>query len=90
MKQIEKGYYIQVSTRKGKKYDIYTKNKEGKYDYLLSFGSALHQQYKDQTPLQAFSHLNHYDLKRRSAYYKRHGITSDKTSAKYFSNKYLW
>lgn len=89
MLEIEKGYYIQISTRKNKKYDIYKKLND-KYIYLLSFGDKRYEQYRDQTPIKAFSHLNHNDLKRRALYYKRHGLTSDKTSAKYWANKYLW
>ena len=89
MIEIEKGFFIKKSSRKHKKYDIYVKD-ENKYKYLLSFGDSRYEQYKDSTPLKEYKNKNHSDEKRRANYYKRHGFTVDKTSAKYFSNKYLW
>lgn len=90
MKQIEKGFYIQKSTRKNKKYDIYTKDALGKYKYLLSFGDKRYEHFKDSTPLKIYSHLNHLDQNRRRLYYSRHKETKDKLSAKYWANNYLW
>jgi hypothetical protein len=89
MIQIERGFYIKKSSRKNKKYDIYTQD-ENKYKYLLSFGDNRYEQYKDSTPLKEYSNLNHSDEKRRANYYKRHGFTVDRKTAKYWSNKYLW
>jgi hypothetical protein len=90
MREIEKGFYIQKSTRLNKKYDIYKKLPDGTYKYYLSFGDNRYQQYFDSTPLKAYSHLNNNDDKRLQAYYKRHGLNKSKSSAKYWSNKYLW
>ena len=89
MIEIQKGFFIKKSSRKGKKYDIYVK-RDGKYTYQLSFGSGAHRHYKDKTPLQAYKHLDHVDEDRRRRYYLRHGRTNDKHSAKYWANKYLW
>lgn len=88
---IEPGYFIQVSSRKNKKYDIYyTTGAERDGKYLLSFGDNRYQQYEDSTPLKHYKKLDHKDKKRRQNYYNRHGRTNDKNSAKYWSNKYLW
>ena len=90
MIEIEKGFYIQKSTRQHKKYDIYKKLKDGTYKYFLSFGDNRYQHFKDRTPIKAFSNLNHGDPDRRKLYYNRHGLTKSKSSSKYWSNKYLW
>jgi hypothetical protein len=92
MVNIEDNFFIRKSTRKNKKYDIFEKkdkNEDG-YWYVLSFGDSRYQQYFDSTPLKSFSHLNHYDIRRKGNYHKRHGISKNKRSAKYWSNKYLW
>lgn len=89
MKEIEKGYYIAVSKRPDKKYSIFTKDHKG-YKFLLHFGARDYEQFKDSTPLKAFSYKDHGDKDRRRLYFARHGLTSDKTSPKYWSNKYLW
>lgn len=78
-------YQIRVSKRKNKKYDVY---KNGLY--LLSFGDNRYEQYRDSTGIGAYSHLDHLNKERRRLYYARHGRTTDKNSAKYWSNKYLW
>jgi hypothetical protein len=85
MTPIPKGYEIRKSTRKLKKYDLY---KDGKY--FLSFGSSAHEQFRDTTPLRAYKHLDHGDEDRRRRYMARHGTTTDKSSAKYWANKFLW
>jgi hypothetical protein len=85
MIEIEPNYYIQVSTRKNKKYDIYKNNK-----YLLSFGDKRYEQFKDTTPIKYYKNHDHGDPNRKRLYYLRHGYTQDRTSAKYWSNKYLW
>ena len=78
-------YTIRKSTRLHKKYDVY---KNGKY--LLSFGDKRYEQFMDQTPLKAYKHLDHKDPERRRLYYARHGTTTDKNSAKYWANMFLW
>ena len=55
---------------------------------LIHFGQKGYQQYHDK--LGHYSNLDHNDKKRRDLYYKRHGQTTDKSSAKYYSHKYLW
>lgn len=75
-----------VSKAKNKKYSVYVmKNGRRK---LIHFGDKRYPQFKDK--LGHYSHLDTNDPKRRALYYKRHGHTSDKTSAKYYSHKYLW
>ncbi len=84
-------YIIVPPKRKNKKYSVLKYNNDTKqYHYLLSFGHSLYQHYKDRTPLKLWTHLDHNDKERRLRYYKRHGLTDDKESAKYYSNKYLW
>ena len=78
----KKPYYVVVSNRKNKKYDVYANGK-----YLLSFGSSLHQHYYDR--FGHYSHLNHLDPKRKKLFYARHGKTNDVNSALYWS-RYLW
>lgn len=90
MIEIEKGFYIQKSNRKNKKYDIYKKLPDGTYKYFLSFGQLPYEHFADVTPLKLYTKLNHNDEKRRQLYYNRHGLTKSKSSAKYWSNKYLW
>jgi hypothetical protein len=89
MIEIEKGFYIKKSNRIHKKYDIYIKD-DNKLKYLLSFGDNRYQQYMDNTGLNIYTKLNHLDKERRNKYYQRHGLTKNKKSAKYWSNKYLW
>ncbi|RTL06731.1 hypothetical protein EKK58_04310 [Candidatus Dependentiae bacterium] len=85
-------YIIIHPIRKNKKYSVlvWDKNKH-KYVYHLSFGDIRYEHYKDKTPLNLYSHLNHLDKnRRRRLYYLRHKPTNDKNSARYWSNKYLW
>ena len=81
----DKGVRFEVSRRKGKKYD--TILPDGR---RVPFGSSVHSQWKDTTPLKAYKHLDHGDSKRRANYFARHGRDAEKHSAKYFSHKYLW
>ena len=76
-------YSFKISSRKGKKYDVYKNNK-----YLVSFGSKFHAHYYDR--LGFYKHLNHLDNKRRDNYYKRFGRDAKPDTAKYFSHMYLW
>jgi len=75
---------IRKSTQQHKKYMVYVNNK------WIHFGDNRYQQFKDSTPLKLYKHLDHGDPVRRERYYKRHGHTKDKNTAKYWSNKYLW
>jgi hypothetical protein len=75
-----------VSKSKNKKYSVYIiKNNKKR---LIHFGDKRYQQYKDK--IGNYSSLDHNDKKRKELYYKRHGKTTDKNSAKYWSNKILW
>ncbi len=75
-----------VSKAKNKKYSVYVKKDGG--IKLIHFGDSRYEQYKDK--LGHYSKLDHNDPKRKKAYYDRHGQTSDKNSAKYWSHKILW
>ncbi len=72
------------STRKNKKYMVEYNGK------MIHFGQLPYEHYKDSTPLKLYSHLDHKDKDRRKRYYDRMGKTTDKSSAKYWANKYLW
>ncbi len=74
------------SKAKHKKYSVYVM-KNGKKT-LIHFGDNRYEQFKDK--LGEYSNLDHNDPKRKKAYYARHGQTSDKNSAKYWSHKILW
>ena len=80
------GYqFIAPSTRKNKKYDVYTSDGQ----YLASFGDVRYQQYYDK--IGAYEHLNHYDNNRRNNYIKRHiKDIHNYNKAGYFSYYYLW
>jgi hypothetical protein len=75
-----------VSERKYKKYSVYVMC-NGKRK-LVHFGDHRYQQYKDK--IGAFAALDHGDAKRRDNYYRRHGPSHDKCSAKYWSHRILW
>lgn len=80
-------FVVKVSKRRHKKYDVYLKEKE-KDKYLFSFGDNRYEQYRDKFGY--YSAIDHFDLIRRNAYYKRHKRTDDIFSAKYWSNYFLW
>jgi len=75
------------STRKNKKYDVFIKTSQGTIK-KISFGDSRYGQYHDK--LGEYSHLDHFDKKRRANYHSRHGKATDRNSAKFFSHKYLW
>jgi hypothetical protein len=75
----------QVSPRKDKKYRVILTDGS-----KVDFGSRFHQQFKDATPLKAFSHLDHGDKKRRDLYFKRHNKDYPPYSPDWLSKKYLW
>ncbi len=75
-----------VSKAKNKKYSVYVM-KNGK-KRLIHFGDSRYNQFKDK--IGHYSSLDHNDKERRKRYYQRHGQTSDKNSAKYWSHKILW
>tara|TARA_R110002072_G_scaffold41120_2_gene115943 strand:+ start:2231 stop:2488 length:258 start_codon:yes stop_codon:yes gene_type:complete len=74
------------SKAKNKKYSVYVmKNKKKR---LIHFGDSRYGQFKDK--LGEYSKLDHGDKKRKELYYKRHGPSKDKNSARYWSHKILW
>ena len=74
------------SKAKNRKYSVYVM-KDNKRK-IVHFGDSRYQQYKDK--IGDYKHLDHNDKKRKDLYYKRHGPSNDRTSAKYYSHKYLW
>lgn len=80
-------YEIVVSKRKNKKYDVY---KNGKY--LLSFGDLRYEHFRDNTPIKAYSHLDHNDVKRRDNFRKRFKKHDhwDEDKALFYSWNLLW
>jgi hypothetical protein len=79
------------SKNKSKKYDAVLMNKKTGVLKRVPFGSSLHNQYIDNTGLELYSHLNHYDDQRRKNYRLRHhGEDKNKFSSGYFSLKILW
>ena len=75
--------FVAPSKKRGKKYDVYTRNKK----YITSFGAIGYQQYKDK--IGYYKKGNHLDKTRRASYYARHG-DARLHSAKWFSHRYLW
>ena len=82
------------SKAKNKKYSVVTPRKK-----TINFGDMRYQQYRDQTGLKLYSHLDHNDPVRRANYRRRHrGIKKkdgskaylDKESPAYYSYFYLW
>ncbi|GMF24313.1 unnamed protein product [Phytophthora lilii] len=85
-------FTFRISKRKDKKYDAVFH--DGR---LVSFGGIKrndepYQQYRDSTPLRAFSKYDHGKIEQNQQFYKRHGpIDNSKPyTASWFSKKYLW
>lgn len=74
------------SVAKNKKYSVYVK--QNGRPKLIHFGDSRYGQYKDR--LGHYKHLDHGDKKRRANYHARHGQTTDRNSAKYWSHRILW
>ena len=88
---------IKKSTFKNKKYMI--KICDGTLCKTVHFGDMRYDQYRDSTPLQLYSDLDHLDEKRKENYLKRARGIKDKNgnltyldpfSSNYYSIKYLW
>ena len=47
----------------------------------VHFGSALHDQYRDSTPLKLYKSKNHMDGRRRMNYFSRHSGVKTKAAA---------
>ena len=75
-----------LSTAKNKKYSVYVLKDNKKR--LVHFGDSRYGQYFDK--IGNFKKLDHKDEKRKKAYYARHGATTNKNTAKFWSHKILW
>lgn len=81
------------ANRKDKKYIAILRNKKTKRTKSVSFGSSLHENYKDDTGLNAYPQLMHGDINRLELYRKRHageGDQSRKFTPGWFSWWFLW
>ena len=81
----DRGVTVEVSTRTHKKYAAVLPN-----GTKVHFGDSRFEQWKDSTPLKAYSSKDHGDPKRRDNYFARHGKEAAQHSAKYFAHKFLW
>ena len=78
---------LRSSATKNNKYSVYVKSTSGNKK-LIHIGDTRYGQYKDK--LGYYSSKDHLDLKRRKAYYSRHGPATNKNTPKYWSHKILW
>jgi hypothetical protein len=86
---IKKMYHFEFhapSKRKNKKYDVYDENGR----YITSFGSLLHQHFRDR--IGYYKQLDHNDPNRRRLYRLRHKNDNynDPTYAGFYSWHFLW
>ncbi|KAL7694713.1 hypothetical protein Plhal304r1_c001g0003071 [Plasmopara halstedii] len=79
----------ELSPLKSKKYRVWVRLDTGKLR-KVDFGARGYAQYRDQTPLKAFSHLDHNDEERRHRYYLRHKVDYPEPSADFYAKKFLW
>jgi len=78
---------LRKSTRRNKKYmaDVVYNNKS----YINQhFGDIRYSQYKDQTPLKLYSHLDHNDPIRKRLFHSRHIYNNGIPSL--LSKEFLW
>lgn len=79
------------SKTRGKKYDGIIIDIKTRREYIVPFGSSIHEQYRDTTGLGLYRQLDHGDKQRRLNYLKRHEATRKKKwSPSWFSSVYLW
>jgi len=78
---------LEVSNRRDKKYvaDVII---DDKLYQNVHFGSRNYQHYRDMTPIKAFSHLDHTDIKRRENFHARH--RNNNGPAAKLSKELLW
>lgn len=82
---------FEQSNTRNKKYDAILIHKTNGTLRRIPFGDSRYAQYRDQTPLHLYRHLDHHDTKRRERYRQRHrGEEKWKFSSGYFSYLYLW
>ncbi|KAL7692017.1 hypothetical protein Plhal304r1_c007g0026741 [Plasmopara halstedii] len=89
MKMIQHLLALGVKPSKSKKYRVWVRLDTGKLR-KVDFGARGYAQYRDQTPLRAFSHLDHNDEERRHRYYLRHKVDYPEPSADFYAKKFLW
>lgn len=88
--------YVLVEFKKSrdpsKKYDAVIKNQKTDKTHIISFGSKVHQHYRDVTPLKLYRDLDHNDTKRRENFRKRFRklYNPDYYSPTQMSWEYLW
>jgi hypothetical protein len=74
------------STAKNKKYAVYVlKDKKRR---LIHFGDARYGQFRDR--LGHYTHLDHKNEARRDQFYRRFGVSRDRSSPLYWSQQVLW
>ena len=73
-----------------KKYKVVIRDTKTKKKKTVQFGSKIHKQYKDKTPLKLYKKKDHLDKKRRASYRARHNYKKPKHSAGWFARNYLW
>lgn len=81
------------ATKRDKKYIGILRNKKTGRLKQIPFGSSKHENYSDETGLNAYPKLQHGDIKRLELYRKRHageGDDDEKFSAGWFSWHFLW
>jgi hypothetical protein len=86
----DKNIKFEKSDKPNKKYKATFIEPETKRKKSVYFGDPKYQQYRDDTPLKLYKHLDHNDKERRALYYKRHPKNYPFPSADYFSKYYLW
>ena len=70
-----------------KKYNAVLLNKKTGREKRVPFGSAVHEQYRDDSGLGLWSHKNHLDKERRRLYRLRHAGEGDSEN---FPNAGYW
>lgn len=82
-------YYFKKSDKPTKKYvAIFTRGSmAGKRVY---FGDPNYEHFRDRTGVNAWSHLDHNDSRRRKAYHARHREPGPLYSPGYFAWHFLW
>ena len=84
---------FEKSTRPSKKYQAVLVHKGTNKIKKVHFGDKNFRHFKDKTGVGLYTHLNHYDLKRRQSYRARHSAKGHHLipfTPAYYSYNYLW
>lgn len=81
-------YKIYKSDRPNKKYVAYLPNYNLNRTKVVHFGDSRYEQYFDK--IGVYHRLDHNDIERRKAYYRRHNKKPALYTAGWFSNHFLW